>query len=84
MSENPITQHDPATGESIDDVLEAGRDVERGDPLPGEAAGTGFDRTVRSGAEDTAAAEQGNRDEDEMSADASGIEDAPLADQPMP
>lgn len=76
MSEFPIDQHDPATGQSIDDALEADRDVELGEPIPDEAEGTDIDRDSAAGAEDTTAAEQGNRDQDEMSAENGGIQDA--------
>lgn len=53
---------------SIDDALEADRVVAEG-PDSRNADGFGFDEDVARGGDDSAAAEQGNRDEDEMEAD---------------
>lgn len=66
MTENPDFQTEPASGQSIDDALEAARPGDPDRPAPAEAEGVQLDQTVERGQEDLAAAEQGNRDQDEM------------------
>ena len=53
---------------SIDDALETDRVVAEGRDSR-NADGYGFDEDVARGADESAAAEQGNRDEDRMEAD---------------
>ena len=53
---------------SIDDALEAGR-VAGEDPGSRHADGYGLDADLARGGDDSAASEQGNRDEDRMEAD---------------
>ena len=73
---------DSTTGESIDDALEAARPGDPERPAPAEAEGVGLDRTVERGQEDLAAAEQGNRDQDEMRSEGDDIDDL-AGNQPL-
>ncbi|MGN7210227.1 hypothetical protein [Brachybacterium paraconglomeratum] len=61
---------------SIDDALETDRVVAEGRDSR-NADGYGFDQDVARGADESAAAEQGNRDEDRMEAD---VDDEQLAE----
>lgn len=82
MTENPDFQTEPTTGESIDDALEAARPGDPERPVPAEAEGVGLDRTVERGQEDLAAAEQGNRDQDEMRSEGDDVDDL-AGNQPL-
>ncbi|EYT49037.1 hypothetical protein [Brachybacterium muris] len=82
MTENPDFQTEPTTGASIDDALEAARPGDPERPAPAEAEGVGLDRTVERGQEDLAAAEQGNRDQDEMRSEGDDIDDL-AGNQPL-
>lgn len=72
--------YDPIAAEpdetSIDDALETDRVVAEGRDSR-NADGYGFDEDVARGADESAAAEQGNRDEDRMEAD---VDDEQLAE----
>lgn len=82
MTENPDFQTDPATGQSIDDALEAARGTDPDQPMPDGALGLGVDVTRKAGQDDATAAEQGNRDQDEMRAE-NGDPADPDADAPL-
>lgn len=69
-TQDPLEDPDLAVDEqpdevSIDDALETDRVVAEG-PGSRNADGFGFDGDVARGGDESAAAEQGNRDEDEM------------------
>lgn len=82
MTETPDFQTEPASGESIDDALEAARPGDPEHPAPAEAEGVGLDRTVERGQDDATAAEQGNRAQDEMRTDGDDLGDA-VGNQPL-
>ncbi|MGP5413022.1 MULTISPECIES: hypothetical protein [Brachybacterium] len=63
---------------SIDDALETDRVVAEGRDSR-NADGYGFDQDVARGADESAAAEQGNRDEDRMEADVDDEEPGEIA-----
>jgi hypothetical protein len=62
---DPLAVEEQAGEVSIDDALEADRVVAEGRDSR-NADGYGFDEDVARGGDESAAAEQGNRDEDEM------------------
>lgn len=80
LDELAVTGEDEPDEVSIDDALETDRVAAEG-PDSRNADGYGFDTDRDRGLEESAAAEQGNRDEDRMEADADDgqIEDV-LAD----
>lgn len=82
MTENPDFQTEPATGQSIDDALEASRGIDPEHPVPAEAEGLDLDRTVERGQDESAAAEQGNRDQDEMRSEGDDFDDL-AGNQPL-
>ena len=69
QDEYPREADDEPGEVSIDDALETDRVVAEG-PDSRNADGYGFDSDLDRGGDDSTAAEQGNRDEDRMEADA--------------